>query len=544
MQTATFQELKNSIPKEPGIYKYYDINNQLIYVGKAKNLLNRISSYFIKNNQSRKTLELVLRIHKIEFTIVNSEQDALILENELIKAYQPKYNIQLKDDKTFPYIVIKKENFPRVFLTRQKFKNGDEYIGPFASIQTVRTLMDHIKENIPIRTCNLPLTEKNIVAKKFKVCLEYHIGNCKGPCVGYQNIQDYGEGIKQIKFILKGNIHAVIVYLKKQLQEYVDKWLFEQAHIIQKKINSLSNYQASSIIVTNYQHHVDIIAIAFEDTQAFVSYIMMYKGAVVQTHIIPLEIPIEQELKDVLHFAIQHINNTLQSDASEIIVPIEIENVYKVKITVPKLGDKKKLLELAQKNADYALKEYIHKRKIFPKQTNDTMEVLQGIQEKLKLPNLPIHIECFDNSNFQGSSPVGAMVCFKNGVPFKSQYRKFHIQSVNGINDFASMKEIVLRRYKQVINQQLPLPNLIIIDGGKGQLNAAIESLQFLGVYDKVVVIGLAKRVEEIFFPTDTNPILLNWGSAELNLITNIRDEVHRFGITFHRKKRSSNMFK
>ena len=544
MQNSEFQDIKDSLPKLPGIYKYFDLQNKLIYVGKAKNLYNRISSYFTNNNQSRKTLELVLKIVRIEFTIVNSEQDALILENELIKEFQPKYNIQLKDDKTFPFIVIKKENFPRVFLTRQKWNSQDEYIGPFASMQTVRTVMDHIKENIPLRNCNFNLTEKNIQAQKFKVCLEFHLGNCKGPCQGFQSLEDYQEGIQHIKYLLKGNLGAISNYLKKQLNEYVEKWQFEKAAIIQKKIESLANYQANSIIISSYYHHFDIIAIATTDNQAFVSYIMMYKGSVVQTHLIPLEIPVEQELEAILHFSIQHIHNTLKSDATEIVIPFAIENIYQITLTIPKKGDKKKLLELAQTNADYALKDYLHKKRLLTPITSTNLEeVLMNIQAKLKLPAPPIHIECFDNSNLQGTSPVGAMVCFKNGKPFKSQYRKFHIQSVKGINDFASMKEIVLRRYRQVLKANLPLPNLIIIDGGKGQLTAAIESLQLLNIRDKVTVIGLAKRVEEIFFPDDKDSILLEWRSEELNLLTSIRDEVHRFGIQFHRKKRSKAMF-
>ena len=541
MEKELFKEIQAGLPQEPGIYQYFDENGHLLYVGKAKNIRKRVSSYFLSNHQhTLKTIELVQKIKDIEFTIVNSEHDAFILENELIKNYQPKYNINLKDDKTYPYIVIKKENFPRVFLTRRKIKDGSTYIGPFTNVLAVRELIDHIKHTIPLRTCTLPLTPKNIEQGKFKVCLEYHLGNCLGPCQGFQTLEDYNSSIEQVQHLLKGNIKPVLTNLKEKMQEEASAMAYEKAALTKKKIEELEHYQTKSVVYTKQEHAMDVFSIAHDADQAYVSYLMVENGRIIQTHILPLSVPLEESAETILIFAIYYFRTNLNSRATEIIVPFELsEKVFEVKYTIPQVGDKEQLLALSKKNANYALREWNHKQALVRVEKPLESEVLLEMQEALHLSEIPNHIECFDNSNFQGAYPVSAMVCFKNGSPSKSDYRKFNIKTVVGINDFASMKESVGRRYKSVLEKNLPLPQLIIIDGGKGQLNAALEALTELGIQDKVTTVGLAKNIEELFFPGDSKSIILDWHSEAHKLIRNIRDEVHRFGIQFHRSKRS-----
>ena len=540
MEKEQFKEIQSSIPHEPGIYQYFDGKGALLYVGKAKDLRKRVSSYFFSNQENQKTIELVEKIKDIQFTIVNSEHDAFILENELIKNYQPKYNINLKDDKTYPYIIIKNESFPRVYITRRKIKDGSTYIGPFTHALAVRELMNHIKQTIPLRTCTLPLTKKNIELGKFKVCLEYHIGNCLGPCQNFQSEASYNESIEQVQNLLKGNIKPVVQELQIKMQEEAAAMQFEKAGFTKRKIEELETYQTKSVVYTKHQHPMDVFSIAHKEDQAYVSYLMVQEGRIIQTHILPLTVPLEENKETILSFAIHYFRNNLASSAKEMIVPFDFEDKLPgIKYTIPLQGDKEQLLALSQKNADYALKDWEYKQKLV--QVNPIKEdgVLQELMEQLHLGELPVHIECFDNSNIQGAFPVSAMVCFKNGQPSKSDYRKFNIKTVVGINDFASMKESMYRRYKSVLEKKQALPQLVIIDGGKGQLNAAIEALTELGIQQQLTTVGLAKNLEEIFFVGDKDSMKLNWQSDAHRLIRNIRDEVHRFGIQFHRSKRS-----
>lgn len=547
MTSKDFSVISSTIPLSPGIYKYFDSGNQLIYVGKAKHLRKRVSSYFNKNLQSYKTVELVNRIHRIEFTIVNSEQDAFLLENSLIKEYQPLFNINLKDDKTYPYIVVKNERFPRVFFTRKKINDGSQYFGPYTSVGKVRDLLDVIKQNIPLRTCKLNLTQNNINNHKFKVCLEYHLGNCKGPCEGLQSIEDYNEGILQLKYVLKGNVYPIIQHFKALVKEHSQKMEFEKASFYQSKIEHLQQYQSKSEVVNTNTGTIDVFSIIEEGDQAFVNYLAVNNGSIIQTKTITLLKKLEESPEEVLSFAIAQLRQTFVSEAKEIIVPFEIEYPETgILLTIPKAGDKKKLLELSQKNVDY-FKEELHAKKLLKleeKTMDEKGKVLLQLQKDLHLKQLPIHIECFDNSNFHGSYPVAAMVCFRDGEPSKKDYRHYNIKTVTGINDFASMSEVVLRRYQRLIAENKDLPQLIIIDGGKGQLSAALESIQQLGLTGKTTLVGLAKNKEELFFSGDTSSLQLPYDSESLKLIRRIRDEVHRFGITFHRNKRSKGTFK
>ncbi|TAL42083.1 MAG: excinuclease ABC subunit C [Chitinophagaceae bacterium] len=545
MTQQEFQHIANTLPVQPGIYKYFDSSNELLYVGKAKNLRKRISSYFNKTQQSYKTHELVRRISRIEFTIVNSEQDAFFLENSLIKRFQPKFNIDLKDDKSYPYIVIKKEPFPRVFLTRRLIDDGSEYLGPYTSVQKVRELLNFIKQNIPLRTCTLKLTQKNISQKKFKVCLEYHLGNCKGPCEGLQTADDYNAGLIQVKNLLKGNLSLVIQHFKKEMKELSLLMEFEKAALVKKKIDFLENYQSKSVIVSTKLSDLDVFSFIKEEKEAYINYLMVQNGTIVQTKTIHPETRLDEPLTTILEFSIAQLRSTFNSTAKEIIVPFSVNYPEEgVVITVPKAGEKKKLLELSEKNVRYFIDELKNKLRLqFNVKQNDKLKILEELQEDLMLPDTPVHIECFDNSNFQGYFPVSAMVCFKNGVPSKKDYRHFNVKTVEGINDFATMKEAVNRRYKRVIAENLPWPQLVIIDGGKGQLSAAKEALDDLKAAGKTTLIGLAKNEEEIFFASDTESLKLSFNSNSLKLLRRIRDEVHRFGITFHRNKRSKGTF-
>jgi excinuclease ABC subunit C len=547
MTSAEFQNIAHTIPVDPGIYKYYDSKNELLYVGKAKSLRKRVSSYFTKTFTNWKTHELVNRIHHIEFTIVNSEQDALFLENSLIKQHQPKFNIDLKDDKSFPYIVLKNEPFPRVFLTRTKISDGSEYLGPFTSVGKVRELLNFVRANIQLRTCKLSLTESNIKKGKFKVCLEYHLGNCKGPCEGLQNEEDYQQGLQQIRNILKGNLSPVIQHFTAEMKEYAAQMQFEKAELVRKKIEHLEEYRSRSVIVNNRFINADVFSLLRDGDSAYVNYLMVQNGTIVQTHTIPLQPKLDEPDEEIMAFAIVHLRTTFNSLSAEIILPFPVDYSEEgVVITIPKGGDKKKLLELSEKNVNYFIDELRRKKilRLEGKDDSERKKVLYRLQEDLQLPLAPVHIECFDNSNFQGSYPVSAMVCFRDGLPSKKDYRHFNIKTVEGINDFATMAEVVHRRYRRLLEEKADLPQLVIIDGGKGQLSAAMESIISLGLAGSMTLIGLAKNEEEIFFTGDTESVKLDYNSESLKLIRRIRDEVHRFGITFHRNKRSKGTFK
>jgi excinuclease ABC subunit C len=547
MTSQEFQQIAHTIPHQPGIYKYFDSQNTLLYVGKAKDLRKRTSSYFTKTFTNYKTHELVQRIRRVEFTITDSEADAFLLENSLIKEYKPRFNIDLKDDKSFPYIVIKKEPFPRIFLTRMKINDGSEYLGPFTSVAKVRELLTFIKQNVALRTCKLNLTQNNIHKGKFKRCLEYHLGNCKGPCEALQTEQDYGDALQQVRNILKGNLQPVIQHYKTEMFQYATNMDFEKAEWVKKKIEYLENYQARSIIVSKHLSNLDVFSILKDGDTAYVNYLMIYNGSIVQTHTVRVETKLEESEEEVLPLVILQLRETFNSLASEIIVPFEIDfALEEIVVTVPKAGDKKKLLDLSLKNVNYFTDELRKKKTLQLEGKSDMQkkEVLYQLQQDLQLSEVPMHIECFDNSNFQGSYPVSAMVCFREGIPSKKDYRHYNVKTVEGINDFATMKEVVYRRYSRLLKEEQPLPQLVIIDGGKGQLNAALESIQQLNLAGAMTVVGLAKNEEEIFFEGDQQSIKLPWDSESLKLIRRVRDEVHRFGITFHRQKRSKGTFK
>ncbi|NML36456.1 excinuclease ABC subunit C [Chitinophaga sp. G-6-1-13] len=547
MTAAEFQQISHTIPLNAGIYKYYDKEGTLLYVGKAKSLRKRVSSYFVKYHDNFKTRKLVEHIHHIEFTIVDSEQDAFLLENSLIKQFQPRYNINLKDDKTYPYIVIKHEPFPRVFFTRNVIKDGSDYLGPFTSVGRVREILEVIRYNIPLRTCNLNLSDQNIKKGKYKVCLEYHLGNCKGPCEGLQTEEDYREGLAQVKNVLKGNLSPVVNLFKDQMQQYAAAMEFEKAEIMRKKISSLEDYSAKSTVVNTRMGNVDVFSIISDGNHAYVNYLRILNGTISDTKTVTLEKQLEEGDEEVLSYAIAYLRDVFKSITTEIVVPFPLEYPdSSITITVPKGGDKKKLLELSEKNVNY-FKEELYRKKILHLEGKSDLErkqVLYQLQADLELPVLPEHIECFDNSNFQGSYPVSACVVFKDGVASKKDYRHFNIKTVQGINDFASMKEVVYRRYSRLLAEQQPLPQLVIIDGGKGQLGSAMESIRELDLIGSMTVVGLAKNEEEIFFPGDSESIKLPFNSESLKLIRRVRDEVHRFGITFHRQKRSKGTFK
>ena len=560
MTVAEFQHIVTTIPGQPGIYKYFDTRNELLYVGKAKHLRKRVSSYFTKTFTSYKTYELVNRISRIEFTIVNSEQDAFLLENSLIKQYQPRFNINLKDDKTYPYIVIKNEPFPRVFLTRKKINDGSEYLGPYTSVKKVRELLEFIKQTIQLRNCSLNLTDNNIKKSKFKVCLEYHLGNCKGPCEQLQTAADYQESLSQLKNLLKGNLAPVIRHFKGEMKKYVSALAFEKAELVKKKIDFLENYQSRSVVANAKAGDMDVFSIlktsllrrspvgpdGQEKDIAYVNYLMVRNGSIIQTQTNKVETHLDESIEEILSFSVAQLRSTFNSDAREIVVPFAIEYPEnKITITIPKSGNKKKLLELSEKNANYFIEELKNKERLrLDVKKPDQLKILGELQHDLQLTKLPVHIECFDNSNFQGSYPVSAMVCFKNGEPSKKDYRHFNVKTVEGINDFATMKEVVYRRYKRLLDENKSLPQLVIIDGGKGQLGVAIEAMKELNATGKTTLVGLAKNEEELFFAGDKESVKLSYNSSSLKLIRRIRDEVHRFGISFHRQKRSKGTFK
>ncbi len=545
MTAKDFQHIVSGIPQQPGIYKYYNSDNELIYVGKAKNIRKRVNSYFIKNLSSYKTHELVRRINRIEFTIVNSEQDAFLLENSLIKEFQPIFNINLKDDKSYPFIIIKNESFPRVFLTRKRINDGSEYLGPYTSVKKVRELIEFTRQTIPLRNCSLNLTEKNIAQKKFKVCLEYHLGNCKGPCEGLQTSEDYAENIGQLKNLLKGNLSPVIRHVREEMKNFAAKLAFEKAEITRKKIEYLENYQARSVVTNVKAGDLDVFSLVKEKDTAFVNYLMVRNGTIVQTQTNKVETHLDETPEEILSFSVAQLRSTFNSDCQEIVIPFPIEYPQnEITVTIPKGGDKRKLLDLSEKNVNYFIEELKNKERLKLSKNTDQIKILEQLQHDLQLNELPVHIECFDNSNFQGSYPVSAMVCFKNGEPSKKDYRHFNVKTVQGINDFASMKEAVYRRYKRLLGEEQPFPQMVIIDGGKGQLSAAIEAMEELGAIGKTTLVGLAKNEEELFFSGDKESLKLPYNSTSLKLIRRIRDEVHRFGINFHRNKRSKGTFK
>ncbi|MCB0699920.1 MAG: excinuclease ABC subunit C [Chitinophagales bacterium] len=547
MTREEYSTIAPTIPHQPGCYKYYNSAGELLYVGKAKDLRKRVSSYFNKGAANYKTTKLVIEISKIEYTVTDSEHDAFLLENSLIKHYQPRYNIDLKDDKTYPFIVIKNEPFPRVFVTRRVIKDGSEYLGPYTGVGRVRDLLSIVRMLIPLRTCNLNLSQNQIQKGKYKVCLEYHLGNCNGPCEGLQTEDDYQEKLMQVRHILKGNTSEVKKYLIKQMNEYASQLEFEKAEIYKKKINDLELYNGRSTVVNPRLGDVDVVSMIDDGQYAYVNYMMVINGNVIYTKNLKVEKKIEEEASDVLSIVYDSFRETFNSTTSEVITPFTIDvSSELIKLTIPQKGDKKKLLELSEKNVAIFKDEDKRRASLLlsTKSENDHIVVVEELQDLLQLPEPPIHIECFDNSNFQGAYPVSAMVCFKNGVPSKKDYRHYHIKTVKGINDFASMSEVVYRRYKKLLDENLPLPQLVIIDGGKGQLSAAMESIEQLGLTGRMTVIGLAKREESIFFPGDTEPLQLAFDNPAHLLIRYIRDEVHRFGITFHRKIRSKGSIK
>ena len=545
MTSTEFQQIAPTLPAQPGIYRYYDAAGTLLYVGKAKNIRKRVSSYFTKTIASYKTHELVKRIHKIEFTIVNTEHEAFLLENSLIKQFQPMFNINLKDDKTYPYIVIKNEPFPRVYLTRQKLEDGSQYFGPYTSISRVRDLLNFIKQTIPLRTCPLNLTEKNISKGKFKVCLEYHLGNCMGPCEAYQSEADYNENIQQVKNLLRGHLGPVAQHFKSEMKHYAETLQFEKAEQVHKKLKFLESYQSRSVVVSTSTRNLDVYSIIKEDAVAYINFLIVENGAIVHTKTLKVEAQLDETEAEILAFTIAQVRSTFNSQSKELVVPFELEySEPDVVLTIPKAGDKKSLLELSQKNVQYFVNEQKAKERLHLNKKGDKSAVLLQIQKDLQLPAVPVHMECFDNSNFQGSYPVSAMVCFKEGEASKGDYRHFNIKTVQGINDFASMKEAVYRRYKRLKTEGAPLPQIVIIDGGKGQLSAANEAIEDLGLQGKMTLIGLAKNEEEIFFVGDTESLKLPYDSESHKLIRRMRDEVHRYGLTFHRNKRSKGTFK
>jgi excinuclease ABC subunit C len=535
------KQILTLLPNNPGVYQFLDSSGTIIYAGKAKNLKKRVTSYFSKN-QSGKTSVMLKKAEDIRHIVVDNESDALLLENNIIKRHQPRYNILLKDDKTYPWICIKNEPFPRVFSTRNTIKDGSSYYGPYTSGLMVRTLIELIRHLFKVRTCSLNLTESNIRSGKFKVCLEYHMGNCKGPCIGLQTPEDYEEGIQQIRNILKGNIAIVQEHLKELMTRYAVEMRFEEAQLIKEKIDILSKFQSRSTVVSSTIRNVDVFAMEQEAENTYIHFLKVVNGAVIQAFTLDLKSRVDEEKESLLAFAITEIRQRLSSDSAEIIVPFKPDILLeKVKYSVPERGEKLKLLQLAQRNAVYYKMEQKKKKEEKPP-VDRTARNLEKLKNDLHMSELPVHIECFDNSNIMGANPVAACVVFRNSRPSKKEYRHFNIKTVSGPDDFSSMEEIVFRRYKRLTEEGHGLPQLVIIDGGKGQLSSAMKSLMDLGLENKVTVIGIAKKLEEIYFPGDSVPLYLDKNSISLKIIQQLRNEAHRFGINFHREKRSSEM--
>jgi excinuclease ABC subunit C len=539
-----FMDIKSKIlalPNKPGVYQYFDDNGNVIYIGKAKDLKKRVASYFNQSKADTYKLKLLVsKISDIKHIVVESESDALLLENNLIKKYQPKYNVQLKDDKSFPWICIKNEHFPRVFSTRNIMNDGSEYFGPYTSAKMVRTLLSLIKQLYQLRTCNYNLTKENIIAQKFKVCLEYHIGNCKGPCENLQSEPDYNEAIKNVRNIIKGNLQEVIHYLQETMRKFSAELKFEEAQRLKERIEILERYKSKSTIVNPAIKELEVYAAAEDQKTVFVNFLKIINGAIIQAHTIEIIKKLNENIEQILPLAILDIRSKTRSNLKEILVPFNIEFPFdNIKVTIPKIGDKKKLIDLSERNARYHL--YEKKKQVeLSKVKSKSNVILNAIKEDLKLQKLPVHIECFDNSNIQGSHPVASCVVFKNGKPAKSHYRHYNIKSVVGANDFASMQEVVYRRYNRLREEGSPLPQLVVIDGGKGQLNAAMESIKNLELDKEIALIGIAKKLEEIFFYGDSVPLYLDKNSPSLKVIQQLRNEAHRFAISFHRNKRSS----
>jgi excinuclease ABC subunit C len=541
MTPSSFKELQQGLPEQPGIYRYYDAEGRLLYVGKAKNIRKRVSSYFTAGRNTRKTAELVRRIHRIEFAIVGSEQDALLLENALIKEFQPRFNIELKDDKTYPYIVIRNEDFPRVFLTRRMIRDGSEYLGPFTSSGKVRELLDFIRHHIQIRTCKLNLSPKQLAKGQYKPCLEYQLGNCKAPCAGLQTADDYQEGLSRLRSLLKGNLNPVLQHYKAEMKRHAENLDFEAAEQLRRKIEHLRNYSARSPVMNPRLGDIDVLSLADDEDRAFVNLLMVRNGVIIDTHSLEVVRKLEEDAAEILSQVALHLRERFRSEAPEIVAPVAVTVAdARVRCTIPRAGDRLRLLELSQRNAEYFREEHRKRRRLHLSDPDaGHQETLAQLQADLRLPDTPTHIECFDNSNLQGSHPVSAMVCFREGQPSKADYRHFHVKTVEGIDDFATMREVVNRRYARLLRNGDPLPQLVIIDGGKGQLGAAMESLRALSLVGRMTVVGLAKNEELVFFPGDSEPLRLPLNGASLRLIRRIRDEVHRFGITFHRQVRS-----
>lgn len=538
MSKPTLEIQLQTLPHQPGVYQYFDADDKILYVGKAKDLKKRVSSYFTKNHDYGKTKVLVKKIATIKHIVVETETDALLLENNLIKKYQPRYNVMLKDDKSYPWICIKNERFPRVFSTRRVFKDGSEYFGPYTSMKTVHTLLDLIKGLYQLRTCNYDLTEEKIEAGKYKVCLEYHLGNCKGPCEGLQTEANYHENITAIKEILKGNFKESLSQFKQQMKEHAQNMEFEDAQRIKEKIDILENYQAKSTIVNPKISNVDVFSIISDESYGYVNFLQLSYGSIIRSHTLEIKKKLEETDEELLQLAITEIRQRFHSKSKEVYVPFELDLGEDLKVTIPKLGDKKRILELSERNAKYYRMERFKQVKITDPDRH-VNRIMAQMKADLRLKEEPRHIECFDNSNIQGTNPVAACVVFKNGKPSKKDYRHFNIKTVEGPDDFASMEEVVYRRYNRLLEENQPLPQLIIIDGGKGQLSSALKSLDLLNLRGKIAIIGIAKRLEELFYPDDPIPLYLDKKSETLKVIQQLRNEAHRFGIEHHRNRRS-----
>ncbi|HKL08662.1 MAG TPA: excinuclease ABC subunit UvrC [Bacteroidales bacterium] len=544
-QKEKFKPVLSVLPDAPGVYQFFNAAGEIIYIGKAKNIQKRVSSYFSKERfENNKIRVLVTKIDKIEYIVVETESDALLLENNLIKKYRPRYNAMLKDDKTFPWICIKKEHFPRVFYTRNVIHDGSVYFGPYTSTYMVKVLLDLIRQIYPLRNCNLNLSPEKIEKNDYKPCLEYHLGNCKAPCIGLQSEEDYNQSIENIKQILKGNIHQVITYLNELMNSYATDYKYESAQLIKEKIEILEKYKSKSTIVSPSVNNVDVFSILDDHNVAYVNFLKVVEGRIIQAHTVEMKKKLDEQVTDLLAMAIVELKERLGSDAKEVIIPFTVDLPFEnLKFTVPQRGDKKALLDLSERNLKYYRLEK-QKKSEKKKEKHSGKRLVQKIKHDLNLPDLPVQIECFDNSNIQGTHPVAACVVFKNAKPSPKDYRHYHIKTVQGANDFASMEEVVYRRYKRLLDEKKSLPQLIVIDGGKGQLNAAVNSLKKLKLEKNISIIGIAKRLEEIFFPGDPVPVYLDKNSETLKIIQHLRNEAHRFAIKFHRNKRSGNFIK
>ena len=538
MQNPSLQLQIQTLPDGPGVYQYYDKEDKILYVGKAKNLKKRVASYFNKVHDTAKTNVLVKKIITIKHIVVPTETDALLLENNLIKTLQPRYNVLLRDDKTYPWICIKKEAFPRIFPTRRMVKDGSEYFGPYTCFKTVNTILDLIKELYPLRTCNFDLSPKNIESNKFKVCLEYHIGNCKGPCESHETSENYQKQVDAIREILKGNFKESQREFKKLMNDFASKMQFEEAQKIKEKLEVLENYQSRSTIINPKITNIDVFSIVSDESAAYVNFLQISHGSIIRSHTLEIKKKLDETDEELLELAIIELRDRFHLLSKEIIVPFPINLGEKIKITVPQLGDKKQILDLSIRNAKFYRMDQLKQLQIVDPERHSN-RIMAQMQKDLRLSEEPRHIECFDNSNIQGTNPVSACVVFKEGKPSKKDYRHFNIKTVVGPDDFASMEEVVYRRYKRMLEENHPLPQLIIIDGGKGQLSSALKSIDELGLRGKIAIIGIAKRLEELYYPGDSVPLYLDKKSETLKIIQQLRNEAHRFGITFHRDKRS-----